>query len=218
MAARTAKSGKPGKSRTSGKAREKNRGEDARARLLDAAVTAFASRGYHGTSTRDIAAGGGMSPAALYVHYRTKQELLAHIAISGHEATLRMIRDAIATSHSPTAQLVATVRGFASHHARANTVARVVNYELASLEAEAATRVRELRREISAEVRALVDRGIAAGQFDCPGSRIAATALLSLGIDIARWYREDGTWSPEDLGDEYAAIALRIVGAASPPG
>jgi len=62
-------------------------------------------------------------------------------------------------------------------------------------------------------MRALVERGVADGVFDCPSPRIAATALLSLGIDIARWYREDRSWSPADLGDAYAALALRIVGA-----
>jgi hypothetical protein len=38
-------------------------------------------------------------------------------------------------------------------------------------------------------------------------------ALLSLGIDVARWYREDGRWSPEDVGTRYAEMAVRIVGA-----
>jgi hypothetical protein len=42
---------------------------------------------------------------------------------------------------------------------------------------------------------------------------MAALALLSLGIDIARWYRDEGTWTPEDIGDNYAELALRIVGA-----
>ncbi len=192
---------------------EPSRGDGARARLLDAAVTAFAERGFHGTSTRDIAAAAGMSPAALYVHYRTKQELLDQISRAGHERTLELIREAISASDSPAEQLTRVVRQFATHHARGNTRARVVNYELASLDAVASADVRELRRSISAEIRALVERGVADGSFDCPQPRIAATAILSLGIDIARWYREDRTWTPDDLGDAYAAIALRIVGA-----
>jgi hypothetical protein len=41
---------------------------------------------------------------------------------------------------------------------------------------------------------------------------MAATAPVSLGIDIARWYREEGAWSPEEIGDFYADLALRMMG------
>lgn len=190
------------------------RGQDTRSRLLEAAVTAFAERGFHGTTTRDIAAAAGMSPAAVYVHFRSKEELLAQIARVGHELTLQLVRDAVAGHDSATDQLAAVVRAFAVHHARGNTAARVVNYELAALSTEHAREVRELRRAISSQLRALVERGVADGSFDCPEPRVAATALLSLGIDVARWYREDRTWSPEGLGEAYADLALRIVGAA----
>ncbi len=189
------------------------RGGDARERLLEAAVTAFAEKGFHATTTRDIAAAAGLSPAAVYVHYRSKEKLLEQISRTGHERTLEMMRDAVAASSTPVEQLREVVRKFAIDHARDNTTARVVNYELASLDPASAVGIRELRREISAELRALVERGVADGSFDCPQPRIAATALLSLGIDIARWYREDGSWSPEQLGESYADLALRIVGA-----
>ena len=59
---------------------------DAARRLLVAAVEAFAERGYHATTTRDIAGRAGMSPAALYIHYKTKEELLHRISRIGHAA------------------------------------------------------------------------------------------------------------------------------------
>jgi len=40
-----------------------------------------------------------------------------------------------------------------------------------------------------------------------------AAAVLSLRIDIARWYRDDGPWQPEQIADFYADLALRMVGA-----
>ena len=42
-----------------------------RERLLTAAGIAFSKRGFHATSTRDIAAAAGMSPAAVYVHHES---------------------------------------------------------------------------------------------------------------------------------------------------
>lgn len=67
---------------------------DAARRLLVAAVDAFAERGYHATTTRDIAGRAGMSPAALYIHYKTKEELLHRISRIGHDRALKIMRDA----------------------------------------------------------------------------------------------------------------------------
>jgi AcrR family transcriptional regulator len=187
--------------------------DETRKRLLDAAANAFAERGFHGTSTRDIAAAAGLSPAAVYVHHRSKEELLHHISLRGHLSTLDLVRAAVASAEGPTEQLVAVVRSFAAYHARANTTARVVNYELAALSEQHLAEILELRRSITAEVRGVVERGMSEGVFDTTDPRMAATALLSLGIDIARWYREEREWSPEDVADHYADLALRIVGA-----
>jgi hypothetical protein len=41
-------------------------------------------------------------------------------------------------------------------------------------------------------------------------------AMLSLGIDLVRWYRLDGPDSPEQLGRFYAGLALKMVLGAAP--
>ena len=68
---------------------------DARTRLLAAAVEAFAAKGFHGTTTRDISTAAGMSPAALYVHHRSKEELLHQISLAGHERILALVSEAV---------------------------------------------------------------------------------------------------------------------------
>lgn len=188
-----------------------------RGRLRDAAVAAFAERGFHGTSTRDIAMAAGMSPAALYVHHSSKEQLLYELSSTGHRVTRDLCRDATASADSPTEKLRALVRAFVKHHAEFTTSARIVNYEMAALTDEHRAEILEQRTEIDRIVRDLVDAGIAAGEFDVPSPHLAATALLSLGIDIARWYRPDGAWPPDEIAEGYAAMALRIVGAREAP-
>jgi AcrR family transcriptional regulator len=189
------------------------RTDDTRQRLLDAALRAFAERGFHGTSTRDIAAAAGMSPAAVYVHHKSKEELLYALSLAGHEVTLQTVRDAIATDDTPAGQLAATARSFALHHARDHVSARVVNYELAALAPAHLDTIRALRRAIAAEIRGIVERGMSTGDFTVRDAHMTATSLLSLGIDIARWWDDKGPWTPEDLADFHATLALRIVGA-----
>jgi AcrR family transcriptional regulator len=185
---------------------------DTRNRLLEAAIESFADKGFHGTTTRDIATAAGMSPAALYVHHRSKEELLYLISKEGHEDTLRLIRAAVATSEKPVEQLRRVIHDFCVHHARGHTGARIVNYELAALSPEHLTEIMGIRHDIETEMRELVARGIAAGVFAPQDPAMTSAALLSLGIDLARWYRDGLRWTPEEIADQYAEMALRIVG------
>jgi AcrR family transcriptional regulator len=191
-----------------------SRAEATRGRILDAAVRAFADKGFHGTTTRDITSACGLSSAGLYVHHKSKEELLYQISLAGHETTLEVVRASKAAATEPSEQLASTMKAFAAHHAREPMRGRVVNYELAALSPAHYREIRAIREQISDEVRGIVDAGLAAGVFDTPDARKAAGALISLGVDVARWYREGGSWTPEDIAEFYAGLALRIVGAA----
>jgi AcrR family transcriptional regulator len=190
-----------------------SRADATRARLLEAAIIAFAEKGFRATTTRDIAAVAGLSPAGLYVYHKSKEELLYLISLAGHEHVLRMVQDTIVSIDDPVEAIQRVVHDFSVHQARNQTRSRIVNFELAALSPEHLGEINELRRRIDLAVRELVEAGVAAGVFDTPDPRMAGTALVSLGVDIARWYRDDGGWSPEYIGERYAEIALRIVGA-----
>ena len=185
---------------------------DARSRLLAAAIEAFSAKGFHGTTTRDIAAAAGMSPAALYVHHRSKEELLHLISREGHGRTLALCEAAVAAGGTPTEQLERLVEGFVRHHAVNHTSARVVNYEMAALTEEHRAEIGEQRRRIDRVVRDLLLRGAAGGEFSTPDPALTASALLSLGIDVARWYLDEGGWTPDDLAAHYVDLARRMVG------
>jgi AcrR family transcriptional regulator len=187
---------------------------DARARLLAAAIEAFAAKGFHGTTTRDIAAAAGMSPAALYVHHRSKEELLHLISREGHDRTLGLCEAAVAAGGTAVEQLDRLIEDFVRHHAVNHTSARIVNYEMAALTEEHQGEIAEQRRRIDRVVRDLLERGAAAGEFATSDPAMTASALLSLGIDVARWYREDRGWSPDDVAAHYVELARRMAGVS----
>src|SRR3954469_16712259 len=62
-----------------------------RARLLSAAAQAFAAKGFHATSTRDIAALADVSRTAMYAHHSSKAELLYQLSLSSHERALEVV-------------------------------------------------------------------------------------------------------------------------------
>jgi AcrR family transcriptional regulator len=187
---------------------------DSRSRLVTAAVAAFADKGFHGTTTRDIAAAAGMSPAALYVHHRSKEELLYLIAQEGHRRTLVLCQDAIAGGGGPGAQLDRLVGDFVRHHAVNHTSARVVNYELAAMTPEHRTEVEAQRSSIQSLVRDLLVDGVASGVFATPDPMMTAAAVLSLGVDVARWYDESG-WSSDAVAEHYVLLVRRMVALAA---
>jgi len=181
-------------------------------RLLLGAVEAFAARGYHATTTRDIAARAGLSSAGVYVHFASKEELLYQISLIGHRGTVQVVRAAVDGIEEPGAKLLALVAAITAWHARHHTTARVINYEMSALTELHRAAIATLRREIDALVRETLADGVAHGVFDVPDVPGTTLALLSLTIDVARWFRAASIRAPEELGAFYGDLALRMVG------
>jgi AcrR family transcriptional regulator len=154
-----------------------------------------------------------MSPAALYVHFPSKTAVLFAISRSGHEQALDMVRGAVARDGGPEERMRLLVEEFAAWHAHRHRVARVVQYELNALPEQEYAVVAELRRQTELQVRDLIGAGMSEGTFTVPDVRMAARAVLSLCIDVARWYSDSMPQSPSELGAQYAALVLQMLGA-----
>ncbi len=183
-------------------------------RLLLSAHQVFARKGYAGATTREIAAGAGMSPAAMYIHYRSKQDLLFHLSLLGHESCEEALLAARAVGSTPTERLSLMIGTFAAWHATHHTTARIVHYELASLTRDNFDAVAVIRRRIDRIVVDAVEAGLADGSFRPTDPAGTALALTSMCVDVARWFPAGTLHSPADVRSLYADLALRLMGAA----
>lgn len=185
---------------------------DVERRLLTWAVRCFAANGYHATTTRDIAVGVGLSPAALYVHFPSKELVLFEIIRAGHERALDYVKEPPADAAATAAdRLAAMVSRYTAWHARHHVAARVCQYELAGLTPGHYDEIVQVRHLTNEVFRDAMERGITAGAFAPADVNRLVRGMLSLSIDLVRWYRLDGPDSPEQLGDFYAGLALRMV-------
>jgi AcrR family transcriptional regulator len=182
-------------------------------RLMDAAVDAFADNGFHATTTRDIAARAKMSPAGVYVHFSSKQDLLFQLCRRGHVMALDVVSMAKEGADTPPAQLVAIVSSFARWHAKQFRTARIVQYEFPHLTPEHREEILDLRKQIDGVVRGVLQAGVAGGDFNVPDLGVTTLALQSLAIDVARWYEPGIRRTPEAIGKAYGDLALRLVRA-----
>jgi AcrR family transcriptional regulator len=180
--------------------------------LLDAAVRCFAIGGYHATTTRDISTGAGLSPAAMYVHFPAKELVLYEIIRTGHERALSEIQDpAIDQAQTASEGLALLMSRYTAWHARYHVAARVAQYELAGLTPDHYAEILQLRHATNDIFRRVVSRGVSDGSFAAVDVVPVVRGMLSLSIDLVRWYRLDEGDSPEQLGALYADLGLKMV-------
>ncbi|MEU8078978.1 TetR/AcrR family transcriptional regulator [Catellatospora citrea] len=189
-----------------------------RGRILLSALRLFAEYGFHGTSIRDLAGAAGINSATLYAHYPAKEHVLAELVLLGHTELHRRLQQALVEAPpGPAAQLAALVRAQVGAHADFPLLALVANAELHALSPERAApalALREQSRELGLRVLRL---GVAQGVFHVADPLLAATAIGSMGMQVAHWFGPDQPYTRDQVADTYAGYALQLAGAADVP-
>ncbi len=78
--------------------RPARRPRNRRAQLADAAAELFRRHGYHSVGVNDIAAAAGVTGPAVYRHFRGKQDILAHVLLTGMDTFGLVTEEALATA------------------------------------------------------------------------------------------------------------------------
>jgi len=185
---------------------------ESRLRLLFAGVKLFSEIGYHETTTRHLSQEAGMSPAALYVHYRSKAELLGAIILLGHRQVVDVLESAVAeVGEDPVSRLRALARAFVSWHAAHIAVARISVLHLDAVPPEEFEQIRRQRARIVELFENEIRAGERGGEMEVPDVHYVALAIISLGLDLARWYSPERRITPAEIGELYADLAVRMV-------
>ena len=180
--------------------------------VLEAALTLFAERGYHGTAVSQIAASLGIRTSSLYNHMRSKQDLLEAIIGRTVDGVLDDFRTAVDDLSDPVERLRRAIRVYALRHATHRLEALVANRDTMSLPEPARTRIRQRERDHERAVRAIISDGAGTGDFHVDSPALASFAILEMCLSIARWFRDDGARTAGQVAEEYADFALRIAG------
>ena len=145
------------------------------------AAAVFAQKGFHGSSTRDIAERMGIRQGSLYYYFKSKEEALGEVCLYGIEDYVRRM-EAIAASEQPfEAKLMATVTSHLSSYREKNEALKVHNDERLYLpEAKRAT-LKRLGSRYRQLLEGVFEAGVAAGALrDTLDCHFAAQAVIGL--------------------------------------
>ncbi len=85
-----------------------------RAQLADSAAELFRKHGYHQVGVNDIAAAAGVTGPAVYRHFRGKQDILAHVLLTGMDTFGLVTEEALAEPGTADEQLASLLAGVAA--------------------------------------------------------------------------------------------------------
>jgi hypothetical protein len=86
--------------------------------------------------------------------------------------------------------------------------------EEASIPIEVTRDINELKGRFDARLAALIEAGVAAGEFRVRDPRTASLAIGGMISWIYIWYREGGRLTPAEIGEHMADYVLNLLGAA----
>ncbi|GAA4917352.1 TetR/AcrR family transcriptional regulator [Actinomycetospora succinea] len=181
--------------------------------VLDAALTLFAERGYHGTALSEIAEALQVRTPSLYNHMGSKHDLLRTIVDRTTAAVLADFHRVVDPADPPAEQLRKAARVYVHRHATHRREALVVNRDTGSLAEPAFGEMQARRREHEHALRAVIADGVAAGAFHVESPALASFAIREMCVSVARWFSPQGALTADAVADQYSGFALRIVGA-----
>jgi AcrR family transcriptional regulator len=155
--------------------------------LLAAAATTFATRGYSGTSMRDIAHDSGISLSGIYYYTRGKSSLLYEIQSRTIDALLASAAQALSRVTKPTDQLLQFVENHVSYSNEHPAFVRVLSHETAPDGSDERREAVELKRHQYVDVlRDILNR--VREEYEAPVSTpFAADMLFAMMSGPRQW-------------------------------
>jgi TetR/AcrR family transcriptional regulator, cholesterol catabolism regulator len=172
-------------------------------RLLDEAARLFRTRGFEGTSMRDIARAVGMLPGSLYWHFETKEALLAAVYVKGVQQISGAVLVAVNKQEDPWQRLeaacVAHLEAILHDDDYAQVVIRVRPADVPVVQESLV----ELRNGYEALFTRLVaDLPLARGT-----DRRALRLMLMGAMNWSQtWYRPGGRFNPRSIARKFIAL------------
>ena len=191
-----------------GNKRVNNRADSRLPQLMEAAAALFASRGFEGTSVRDIVGRVGMLPGSLYAHFDNKEELLLAVYEEGVERIRAAVEQALADEDEPWERLEVACRAHLDNLLKKNGYAQVVIRVRPEDVPGVSRQLVALRDSYEQIFRQLVARLPLVTGVDRRGMRLFLLGALNWSPE---WYKPGGD-SPRKIASGFIKLLRRAPG------
>ena len=182
---------------------------DLREEILLAAKHLFIEQGYHGLSMRQIAEAVGVSKAAIYYHFRDKEELflaILEIYLDEIEAILDLVQAEGTTCRQ---QISALVEAILSQPAEQRAVIRLASQEMSQLNAEARQAFNKTyHKKFIDKIQAILKAGVESGELKPIDTGVATWMLLGMMYPYFYPAHSYDVPSPSDVAEQLLEIYL----------
>jgi AcrR family transcriptional regulator len=180
--------------------------------ILRAALDAFADKGYHATSVRDIAGRVHVTVPTLYYHHANKEAILFALLDTSIDRLLGLCEQALTDSDgTPEGRFLNLVECIVVYMANAGKSANL-DIEIRALSEVSRRTYSDKRRVVERMLVDTIAAGDASGVFSVSSPEDTARALLGMYQAIPRWFNPRGRLKTTELARRYKDISAHAVG------
>lgn len=158
-----------------------NKYEQQRRAAIRSAAAVFAEKGFHGSSTKDIAEHLGIKQGSLYYYFKSKQEALGEVCLFGIQDYVQHMQSIAGSDQRFEAKLVATVTSHLTSYRENNEALKVYNDERLYIPAKKRSKLKELGSGYRQQLEGIFEEAIRGGavrpSVDC---HFAAQAVIGM--------------------------------------
>lgn len=175
--------------------------------ILVKAAGLFRSQGFAATSIRDLGDAMGTTSAALYYHFKNKEELLEGVITIGLQRVMDEVLCAVAQEVDAYTKLKLAMRAHLKVSLANQDFAVVVLQGVRDLSPKKAKPIQKLRQQYETIWDDIFRAGEQGGIFK-PGLDHALLRKLIFGAmnNVVFWYREGGDHSVEEISDTFLEL------------
>lgn len=176
--------------------------------IFAAALRLFQAKGYHGASMQDLADAVGMQKASLYYYFRSKQELLTLVCERGAGAFTQTLEEIVASDLTAPVKLRRAMECHLVALCEQLDLFSVFLREQKFLDETQKEALRGEGKKHAALWAAILEQGIASGEFRAVNVTVTTLALLGMCNWLYEWYSPDGAFAPREIAATFSELIL----------
>lgn len=184
-----------------------------RERIIGAAATLFGDKGYHNTTTAEIAESAGVAAGTIYIYFSSKEELLVAVFEEFLGVHMDRLREGVVREVGPEAKLRRLLKLGLELMERNPDSARIFLSQLRQSTSMIKMVAKRSSRAYKDIIESILEEGIRAGV--CRQMNVRAVASMLFGAYqsmVLDWVADDCSYQLAEQADELADFVLDGVG------